>query len=128
MSSKNILVVDDEKAILNLLKQTFSRAGYGVTTAESGETALTILEKESIQVMFLDLNMPGMNGVELCRTIKHNMPMSIIFAITGYPSMFQLVDCRDAGFEDYFKKPVSIKVLIGVVEEAFKKIDRWKKA
>jgi len=126
--SKIILVVDDEKAILNLLKQTFSRAGYGVTTAESGETALTILEKESIQVMFLDLNMPGMNGVELCRTIKNNMPMSIIFAITGYPSMFQLVDCRDAGFEDYLKKPVSIKVLIGVVEEAFKKIDRWKKA
>jgi len=78
--------------------------------------------------MFLDLKMPGMNGVELCRTIKHNMPMSIIFAITGYASMFQLADCRDAGFEDYFKKPVTIKTLIEVVEEAFKKIDRWKKS
>lgn len=127
MPCKKILVVDDEKAILSLLKHAFSRAGYGVTTAESGETALKILEDEPIQVMFLDLNMPGMNGVELCQTIKNNMPMSIIFAITGYASMFQLADCRDAGFEDYFKKPVTIKILIEAVEEAFKKIERWKK-
>jgi len=126
MSCKNILVVDDDKAILTLLKHTFSRAGYEVTTAEDGDTALTILQNKNIQVMFLDLNMPGMNGVELCRTIKHNMPMSIIFAITGYASMFQLADCRDAGFEDYFTKPVSISLLIEVVEEAFKKIGRWK--
>jgi len=126
MSCKNILVVDDDKAILTLLKHTFSRAGYEVTTAEDGDTALTILQNKNIQVMFLDLNMPGMNGVELCRTIKHNMPMSIIFAITGYASMFQLADCRDAGFEDYFTKPVSVSLLIEVVEEAFKKIGRWK--
>ena len=59
--------------------------------------------------------------------IKKGVPMSIIFAITGYASIFELADCRDVGFEDYFKKPVNIKLLIHAVEEAFKKIERWKK-
>lgn len=77
--------------------------------------------------MFLDLNMPGMNGIELCKKIKTNMPMSIIFAITGYASIFELAECREAGFDDYFKKPVNIKILTKIADDAFHKIERWKK-
>jgi len=127
MSKKIVLVVDDEKAILNLLKQAFLRAGYEVRTAENAKTALTILQKEPIQVMFLDLNMPEISGVELCKKIKKEMPISIIFAITGFASIFELTDCRDVGFDDYFKKPIDIKILIQETENAFKKIERWKK-
>jgi len=127
MSGKKILAVDDENAVLTLLKHAFSRAGYEARTAETAEAALTLLQNEPIQVIFLDLNLPGMNGIELCKKIKKDMPMSIIFAITGYASVFELADCRDVGFEDYFKKPVNIKLLIHAVEEAFKKIERWKK-
>ncbi len=123
---KKILVVDDEKAILNLLQQAFSRAGYEVRCAESGEKALDILEDDNIHVMFFDLNLPQMNGVELCRAVKKNRPMSVIYAITGYASLFELADCREAGFEDYFKKPVNISTLIGKAASAFEKIDRWK--
>lgn len=127
MLNKKILVVDDEKAIINLLKQAFSRAGYDVRTAESAENALDILENENIHVMFFDLNLPQMNGVELCKVVKKNMPMSVIYAITGYASLFELADCREAGFEDYFKKPVNISTLLGNAASAFEKIDRWKK-
>ncbi len=127
MSEKKILVVDDEKAIVNLLKQAFARAGFEVVTAGSAEEALKVLETEDIYVMFLDLNLPQMNGIELCRRIKKDKPMSVIFAVTGYASLFELVDCREAGFEDYFKKPADIKTLVKVANDAFEKIERWKK-
>ena len=122
---QRLLVVDDEKAIINLLKQAFSRAGYEVRVAESAENALDILEKENLQVMFFDLNLPQMSGLELCKVVKKNMPMSVIYAITGYASLFELAECREAGFEDYFKKPVKISNLLNAAETAFEKINRW---
>ena len=67
---RRILVVDDEKAIVSLLKQAFSRAGFEVRPAESAEEALKVLEQDDITVMFLDLNLPGMNGIDLCKRIK----------------------------------------------------------
>lgn len=127
MTENKILIVDDEKAILNLFEKAFTRAGYQVQTASSGEMALSILKDVNIYLMFLDLNMPEMNGLELCRQIKKNMPMAVIYAITGYASLFELVECRDAGFDDYFKKPVNLKILLKAAEDAISKINRWKK-
>ncbi|MCD4720228.1 MAG: response regulator [Desulfobacula sp.] len=126
MIQNKILIVDDEKAITILMEQIFSRAGYEVKSAGSGEEALELLKKDKIQVMFLDLNMPGMDGIELCKAIRKDMPMAMIFAVTGYASLFQLSDCREAGFDDYFKKPVKIKTLLATAENAFEKINRWK--
>lgn len=127
MSDKKILVVDDEKVITSLLKQAFSRAGFEVRAAESAEEALKVLEQDDIPVMFLDLNLPGMNGMDLCRRIKKDKPMAIVFAVTGYASLFELVDCREAGFDDYFKKPVEMKNLVKAANDAFERIDRWRK-
>ena len=127
MSEKRILVVDDEKQIRDIYSQAFTRAGYEVTTAESAEEALEIFKKEQFWVLFLDLNLPGMNGVDLCREIRKQYPMSIAYAVTGYASLFELSDCRDAGFEDYFTKPASLSDLLEAAEHAFKKLARWKK-
>jgi DNA-binding response OmpR family regulator len=127
MKEKKILIVDDEVSILKLLNLSFTRAGYQVFTAESGEEALELLKKETIHVMFFDLNLPNMDGLELCRKVKHYMPMAIIYAITGYASLFHLAECLEAGFEDYFKKPVNIATLIKRSEDAFTKVERWKR-
>ncbi|MCP3872629.1 MAG: response regulator [Desulfobacteraceae bacterium] len=127
MKQKKILVVDDEKAILLLLETAFSRAGYEVLIATRAEKALALLENEEVHVMFLDLNMSEMNGLDLCANIKKIMPISVAYAMTGYASLFGLSDCLDAGFDDYFKKPVDLKVLIKAAEDAFIKIERWKK-
>lgn len=124
---KKILVVDDEKAVRNLLQQAFSRAGYTVSTAENAELALGLLTHENIFVMFFDLDLPGMSGIELCAQVKKNIPVSVIYAITGYASVFELTECIEAGFEDYFKKPVNISTLINKADSAFEKIERWKK-
>ncbi|NWH04290.1 response regulator [Desulfobacter latus] len=127
MASRKILVVDDERAILTLLKQSLSRDGYEVKTAQSGQEALNILENESIHVMFIDLNLPEMDGIELCRKIKKLAPMAVLYAITGYASIFQLAECREAGFEDYFKKPVNIATLRQNAASAFERVERWRK-
>lgn len=127
MSEKKILVVDDEVHVRDMLEQAFSKAGYTVRLAESAEETLDILKDEKIQVIFLDLKLPGMNGLKLCRKIRKEFPIAIIHAITGYASLFELADCREAGFDDYFNKPVDLKLLFKAAQDAFEKIDRWKK-
>ena len=127
MNTQKVLFVDDEPGILMTLEKAFTRDGYAVRTADSGEAALALLQAEDIHVMFLDLNMPGMSGIELCRRIKQERPMDIVFSLTGYASLFELSECREAGFDDYFKKPADLKLLKAAAQAAFEKQNRWKK-
>jgi DNA-binding response OmpR family regulator len=126
MGLHKLLIVDDETSILTLLEQVFSNTGIEIVTAQSAEEALEILERDTFHVMLLDLNLPGMSGIELCRIIRQRQPMAIVFAMTGYSSLFELSDCREAGFEDYFKKPVKLSSLLKNTKAAFEKINRWK--
>ncbi len=64
--------------------------------------------------------------MELCARIRKTLPMAIIHAITGYASLFELSECREAGFDDYFIKPISLKSLRQVTKDAFIKLERWK--
>lgn len=123
---EKILVVDDEAAIRDLFAKALSKRGYSVCCAGSAEKALNILKQDHIQVMFLDLKLPEMNGVDLCRRIRKDRPMAMIHAVTGYTSLFELADCREAGFDDYFTKPVEMKTLLKAADDAFEKIKRWK--
>jgi DNA-binding response OmpR family regulator len=75
--------------------------------------------------MFLDLKLPKMSGVELCKVIREKYPMSILFAVTGCASEFEFSVCRRAGFDDYFIKPVDLKILFRVALDAFDKIEQW---
>ncbi len=122
-----ILVVDDEQQIRELYTQFFSGAGYQVQTAASAEEAIEIMHKTPYWVMFLDLKLPGMSGVELCRRIRQEYPMAIAYAVTGYASLFELSDCRAAGFEDYFTKPARLGDLLKAAEIAFARIARWRR-
>lgn len=127
MIEKKVLVVDDEESICLLLKSALATKGYEVLTAEKPSDALNILDKKTVLVMFIDLNLPEMNGVELCREIIKRNPLTIAYAITGYASHFELAECKGAGFEDYFKKPVRLADIFNAAERAFEKLERWKK-
>jgi len=122
---RKILIVDDEPSILALLEELFTKTGYRVVTASSAEEALGILQKESILVMFLDMALPGMSGVDLCRQIRKNDQIGILYAFTGYSNFFGLLECRAAGFDDFFTKPAEIQLLLKAAEDAFEKLDRW---
>ncbi len=124
---KKILIVDDEASIRDLFQSAFNELGYSVHLAENGDQALHILKQQDIDLIFLDLKLFGMNGIELCRQIKKHKPVSIIYAITGWTGLFDVEECREAGFDDYFTKPFQLDVLFKAVEDAFEKLGRWKK-
>ena len=122
-----IMVVDDEESIRNMLTETFENADFSVLTASSAEEALDTIKEHNIQVYFLDLLLPEMNGVELCRRIRKAKPTSFVFAMTGYSSVFDLILCREAGFDDYFTKPFDVPLLIKTAKEAFTRLERWRR-
>ena len=123
---KKILVIDDEEPIRETFERALKNKGYSVFSTKDAESAIELLKLKDIHVMFLDLKLPGMSGVDLCRLIRKERPIDIINAITGYTSLFDLADCRDAGFDDYFPKPMELKTLWKAAEDSFEKLARWK--
>ncbi len=119
MKEQNILIVDDEKAIRKLFRSALELKGYTVFSAESAEDAVQILEENDIPVLFLDLNLPGMNGIDLCRQVLKTKPETIAYAVTGYTSSYKSSECMEAGFKDYFTKPVSLLKIFNAAHEAF---------
>lgn len=120
---KCILIVDDDSDVSSMLFNAFTLKDYKVTTAATAEEALSVLNPQ-IKVMFLDLKLPGkMSGLELCRQIRKDYPNTYIFAMTGHSSLFELSDCRKAGFDDYFTKPTKLEMLYMVAEQAFDRLN-----
>jgi CheY-like chemotaxis protein len=122
-----VLVVDDDASVRDLFQSALSDSDCDVYLAENGEQALRILQESNIDLIFLDLKLFGMNGIELCRQIKKNKPISIIYAITGWTGLFEVAECREAGFDDYFTKPIRPDALFKAVEGAFEKLVRWQR-
>lgn len=125
MHEKKMLIVDDERLLLDMLEELFTDAGYHVFTAGNAEDALAVLKKNSIMVMFLDLKLPGMSGIELCRQIRKENQIGIIHALTGYANFYGLLECRTAGFDDFFLKPVDVSMLLKAAQESFDRLLRW---
>jgi len=122
---KTILIVDDAAPVRELLSSALSKRGYSITAVESAQAALDKLQGNYFHVMFIDLHMPDMSGVELCEKIRRNYPLCFMYAMTAYVSIFALTECREAGFDDYFVKPVNIDMFDRAAKEAFEKIQRW---
>ncbi|HEX2957020.1 MAG TPA: response regulator [Chitinispirillaceae bacterium] len=124
---RKILVVDDEDTIRCLFQTIFLKGIYDIYTAKNALEALHALKNNTINVIFLDLKLFGMNGINLCRQIRQTDPLAIIHAMTGWAALFDIEECRDAGFDDYFVKPLDIDLITLTVEESFRKLDRWKR-
>ena len=122
-----ILVVDDEEDIRELLKSSLEDEGYIVQCAESAEEALDTLSKQSFHVIYMDLKLPGIDGVELCKRVRKDNPVVFIFVMTGYSSLFDLATCREAGCDDFFTKPFDTDTMLEETKRALQKLDRWKK-
>lgn len=120
------MVVDDEPAIIELFTELFSPAGIRVVGAESAEEAIEIDKQEDIKVYFFDMRLPNMDGIELLKQIKWAKPAAVYYAITGYATVYDLIKCREAGFDDYFPKPFKLEELKKAVEGAFEKVGRWR--
>lgn len=120
MAKETILVVDDELNTREGLKIALEQDGYNVITAASGAHAKQILEKTKINLILSDLNMPGINGLELLQLARKMFPEMAIIIITGYGSIETAVKAMKDGAYDFITKPIDIDRLSALVEKALK--------
>ncbi|HYL65001.1 MAG TPA: response regulator transcription factor [Candidatus Methylomirabilis sp.] len=120
MSTANILVVDDEPQIRRVLRSTLSTRGYEITEAKTGEEALESIRKERPDLVLLDMNMPGMGGVEACREIRRASDAAIIM-LTVRNAERDKVAALDAGADDYIVKPFGIEELLARIRAALRR-------
>ena len=113
----NIMVVDDELIVRESLKGWLEKFGYGVDTAEDALDALERLEKESYDFLLVDIKMPGLDGVELLKKVKEDLPDVIVVMITAHGSIESAIEAMKAGASDYLMKPFDPEDLELLIEK-----------
>lgn len=106
-----ILVVDDEKDVCDILSRFFSEKGYETVTADTGEAALAILEKDKIDAVLLDIRMPGLSGMETLRRIKKQWPDLAVVMVSGENDEDIAKQTIQEGAFDYVLKPIQFDYL-----------------
>jgi CheY-like chemotaxis protein/glycine cleavage system H lipoate-binding protein len=113
-----ILAVDDEKIILDSLRKMLVLGGYSIDTVESGEEALGLVSKRDYDFVFTDLKMPGMDGVEVTKAVRHLRPDIDVIVVTGYGTIESAVETVQYGAMDYVEKPFTEDELLAFVKTA----------
>jgi len=123
MKGSKILLVDDEAVFTANMSKLLSHRGYRVKTAGSGEDAIRILEAEDVDVIVLDLKMPGMDGIATLREIQKLGLFSQTLILTGHGSIDTALEAVKLGAYDYLTKPCEIDELVSKIEGAWEKKD-----
>lgn len=112
---KDILLVEDNEELAALIQAFLQKEGYGVHHVTSGEEALRFMEQEKVKMLLLDINLPGMDGFAVCRSIreKQNLPILVISARTGRDDK---LSGYELGADDYIEKPVDIEILTAKIK------------
>jgi two-component system KDP operon response regulator KdpE len=121
MTSARILVVDDEPQIRRVMRTTLTAEGYIVSDARSGEEALERLREDLPDLILLDMNLPGMGGLETCRAIRSGSDAAIIM-LTVRNTEQDKVDALDAGADDYVMKPFNSRELLARIRAALRRL------
>src|SRR5436309_10657703 len=118
MERTRVLVVDDEKTVQYVLTTLLQQQGYETDSAGSAEDALSKLEGEPFSVAFLDIVLPGMNGLNLLDRIKERDPDTAIIMMTSQSSAKTAIDALRKGAYDYIDKPFELDHVVAVAERA----------
>ena len=118
-----VLLVDDEKDFVEMLSLRLNEMGERVTSCHSGKECLDALEKTDIDVVILDIKMPGMDGIETLREIKRRFPLVEVIMLTGHGSTETAVEGMKLGAFDYLMKPADFDDLTIKMENARKRKD-----
>src|SRR5512138_3284899 len=109
MAKERILVVDDEYLIRWSLREELTKDGYEVTTAEDGESALRLVRESPPELVLLDIQLPGIGGIEVLQKIKAAEPEVVVIMITAYGMVDTAVAAMKAGAFDYLNKPFNLE-------------------
>ncbi|MDT8378456.1 MAG: response regulator [Desulfotignum sp.] len=120
----NILLVDDEKDFRQILAKRLKRRGIHAREADRGEKALQMLAESPVDVVILDVKMPGMDGIECLRRIKQTQGLTEVIMLTGHADIQGGVEGIKSGAFDYLSKPVELEHLVRKIKQAFHKIQR----
>jgi len=118
MSNIQMLIVDDEERFLLTTQKILSRKGFDVMIAHSGQGAIDMLKENAVQVVVLDVKMPGMDGLATLREIKRLYPFMEVIMLTGHATVPSAVEGMQSGASDYLMKPIDMDLLVEKVEEA----------
>ncbi len=117
MSKSRILLVEDDRALREALADTLALGGYDYLEAADGEAALTLLQRESVAMVVSDVNMPGMDGHALLRTLRERFPQLPVLLMTAYGTVQNAVVAMRDGAVDYLVKPFEPQALLDLVAQ-----------
>jgi two-component system response regulator MprA len=108
----NVLVVDDEPAVRGSLRRALGLEGYEISTADDGQDALEALAESDFEAVILDIAMPGIDGIEVCRRVRRSGDRTPILMLTARDAVDDRVAGLDAGADDYLSKPFALRELV----------------
>jgi len=117
----HVLVVDDEVDFVNTLVKRLNMRHANAYGATSGPEALRLIDQKPMDVVVLDVKMPGMDGIEVLREIKNRHPLVEVIMLTGHASLEVAVEGLEAGAFDYLMKPINMDELLYKLQDAYKK-------
>ncbi len=120
----HILIIDDEVEIVRALRRGLVAHGYDVVTAENGEQALEIVEQQRLDLLLLDLGLPGISGLEVCKRIRARSDLPPIIVITVRNKERDKVRALDLGADDYVSKPFGINEVLARIRVALRHASR----
>ena len=121
MDSLSVLLVDDEVEFLETLEKRLRKRKLTVTTARNGEDAIVMLKQTPVDVVVLDVKMPGMGGLEVLRQVKELKPHVEVIMLTGHANVEMAIEGMELGAFDYLMKPMEIDELLYKLQDAYKK-------
>ncbi|MFP4014322.1 MAG: response regulator transcription factor [Chitinispirillaceae bacterium] len=123
MAKESILIIEDDEDIQVLLQHNLSKEGFKITSAETGEDGLNKVRRETFDCVILDLMLPGMDGLEVCRFLKKNSKTQDIpvIMVTAKGEEADVVSGLELGADDYIIKPFSPKVLVARVRNSLRR-------
>ena len=125
MSGKKILIIEDHTDLANILSLNLSDLDYKVTYADDGLKGLNYLENESFDLVVLDLMLPGMDGLEICRRIRNQNNYTPVLMLTSKSSEIDRVLGLEMGADDYVTKPFSVRELMARIKALFRRVEAF---
>jgi two-component system, OmpR family, KDP operon response regulator KdpE len=117
------LVVDDESSFRRVLRTSLATRGFAIEEARSGEEAIAILARCAFDLVLLDVNMPGIGGVETCREIRARMPKIGVVMVTVQNGESEMVKALEAGADDYITKPIRFGELVARLRAVLRRLN-----
>jgi DNA-binding response OmpR family regulator len=125
MNQRSILVVEDDMDLANLVALNLEDVGHDVQVEHDGSSALELIQRSRFDVVILDLNLPGVDGLEICRHLRTLVPYVAILMVTARTTELDRVLGLEVGADDYLTKPFSVRELLARVKALLRRMDAF---